>query len=111
MPHYVCCTHHQTSLLKATLCTDRVIAAVAQEVERVAGVGENKWDDLNSTVRTLLVPQKGLHWFQSLELTDPYGLHWHVVVAERAQCDRGFFVPTEFKVKIGRRGDWWCRDW
>ena len=73
-----------------------VINSVSQMVR-----SKGSWGSVNGTVFILDVADEsahlGLYWFQSLELRDEYGLHWHVVTAEAVQCDRGYFVDPTFR--------------
>jgi len=66
-----------TSLMLAANSSHRVIKAVAQEVNARGG-----WATTAGQVYTVDVPSLGLHWFQQLNLTDRYGLRWHVAVAQ-----------------------------
>jgi hypothetical protein len=66
-----------TSQVLAANSTHRVIQAVAQDVDARGG-----WAKTAGRVYTVDVPSLGLHWFQHLNLTDPYGLKWHVAVAQ-----------------------------
>ena len=66
-----------TTQLLAANSSNRVISAVAKEVDERGG-----WATTSSQVVTIDVPSLGLYWFQHLNLTDQYGLRWQVVVAE-----------------------------
>jgi hypothetical protein len=66
-----------TSQVVAANSTDRVIGAVARAVNARGG-----WASTAGQVVTIDVPSLGLFWFQHLNLTDQYGLMWHVAVAQ-----------------------------
>jgi hypothetical protein len=66
-----------TSQVIAANSTHRIIRAVGQEVDARGG-----WPSTAGEVITIDVPSLGLHWFQHLNLTDGYGLKWHVAVAQ-----------------------------
>ena len=66
-----------TSQVRAANSSNRVIRAVGQEVDARGG-----WATTAGEVVTIDVASLGLYWFQHLNLTDPYGLKWHVAVAQ-----------------------------
>jgi serine/threonine protein kinase/membrane protein implicated in regulation of membrane protease activity len=75
-----------------------VISAIANHIEKPRNAGGlGGWVAANGTVMTIDVDGEGLYWAQSTELTDAYGLHWHIVVSELVSCDQGFFSPPEYK--------------
>jgi hypothetical protein len=65
------------SQVLAANSTNRVIGAVARAVNARGG-----WAATAGQVVTIDVPSLGLFWFQHLNLTDQYGLMWHVAVAQ-----------------------------
>jgi len=71
-----------TSQVIAANSSDRVIRAVGQEVDARGG-----WATTAGQVITMDVPSLGLFWFQHLNMTDPYGLKWHVAVAQVVSVD------------------------
>jgi len=72
-----------TSQVIAANSSNRVIRAVGQEVDARGG-----WATTAGQVITIDVASLGLYWFQHLNLiTDPYGLKWHVAVAQVVSVD------------------------
>lgn len=70
-----------------------IINKISKYIEEEVG----GWIAANGTVLTVDITGEGLYWAQSTELTDEYGLHWHVVVAELVSCDIGYFTPPTYK--------------
>jgi hypothetical protein len=66
-----------TAQVLAANSTHRIIRTVGQEVDARGG-----WATTAGQVITIDVTSLGLYWFQHLNLTDGYGLKWHVVVAQ-----------------------------
>mmetsp|Transcript_38171 Transcript_38171/g.49396 ORF Transcript_38171/g.49396 Transcript_38171/m.49396 type:complete len:453 (-) Transcript_38171:2219-3577(-) len=76
-----------------------LIANVAQKIERNQdnnGIGG--WIAANGTIFTSQIDGKGLYWAQSTELTDDYGLHWHVVLVEQVSCEVGYYILNKEQI-------------
>jgi hypothetical protein len=91
-----------TTQLLATNSSNRVISSVAREVDKRGG-----WAKTSGEVVTTDVASLGLYWFQHLNLTDQYGLRWHVVVAEVAS-QRPFNVYLAIKRQLPNTYRMYC---
>ena len=85
--------------------TNAVIGAVANSVMSEFG----GWDAASGLVKIVDVAPIGLHYYQSLNLTDDYGLHWHVAVVEVVQCDKGYYVAPTWAVDRPAAGTTECK--
>jgi hypothetical protein len=80
--------------VKANMTSDAIVAASASTILEKHG----SWSAASGIETTVSVPSgDGLYWALSTELTETHGLTWHVVVAERVDCDKGYFQYEHVK--------------
>lgn len=83
-----------TIRLRATNCTSAIVKATAQKILE-------SYDSFSaaSTIKVAVdISEAGLFWAQSRELLDGYGLHWHIVVVEQVDCDRGYYQRDQLEM-------------
>ena len=86
--------------VRAKESRNAVVAATANKVEEEYG----SWSDASGIEVAVSVPGGyGLYWTMSTELAESHGLTWHVVVAERIDCDIGYYQKQDGKGNVCKK--------
>jgi len=78
--------------VRANSSNVQVIQSVALKVQSEFG---DNWTRADGVVMTVDAGTEGLYFAQSQELSDGFGIVWHIVVAETVSCDTGFYISAK----------------